>query len=98
MSKITLLGIVLISALTFSESLLESLRTEFDSDNPIEAAYELGTSQEYQQYDGNCTVTTHGYIWVDGASIYFNLTVEGPCDSRIAEIVRDAIRELRSIK
>lgn len=98
MSKITLLGIVLISVLTFSEGSLETLRAELTSDNPIEASSEQVTSMEYQEYGGNCTVTTHGYIWVDGASIYFKLTVEGPCDSRIADRVRDAIRELRGIK
>ncbi|MDH3697197.1 MAG: hypothetical protein OEQ81_00930 [Flavobacteriaceae bacterium] len=98
MSKITLIGIALISVFALSEPSLKTSEAAFNTDYPLKAASELVNTPEYQEYGGICTVTTHGYIWVDGATIYFRLTVEGPCDSRIADMVRDAIRELRGIK
>ncbi|NND15907.1 MAG: hypothetical protein HKN89_06240 [Eudoraea sp.] len=98
MSKIALIGITLFSVLAFSDSSPGQLSARYNSDFHPEGLYELVNSIENLSYLDDCTVTTHGYIYVDGVSLYVTLRVDGPCDSRLADKVRAAIRALRGIK
>lgn len=98
MSKIALIGITLISLLNISWNSLESAVTRDNSYAQIEKTYELVTTVENIGTGDDCTITTHGYAFVDGVAVYLELTVTGPCDSRLAAMVRAAIRALRGIK
>jgi len=98
MSKIALIGITLISLLTISGNSLESGLTRDNSYAQPEKTYDLVTTVENIRAGDDCTVTTHGYAFVDGVAVYFELSVTGPCDSRLAVKVRAAIRALRGIK
>tara|TARA_Y100001935_G_C17286490_1_gene500673 strand:+ start:1406 stop:1657 length:252 start_codon:yes stop_codon:yes gene_type:complete len=47
--------------------------------------------------DYGCSVTTSGTVEVgDNISIEMTITVEGPCDARLAQMVRDRIAEIRA--
>ncbi|MBT8236924.1 MAG: hypothetical protein KJO04_12070 [Bacteroidia bacterium] len=98
MSKIALIGIALISLLTYHDSTANDFGTASNSEIQFENIPMLAPSLEYQGVGGDCTVTTHGYIQIDGVAVYFTLSVNGPCDSSIADKVRAAIRALRGIK
>ncbi len=98
MSKIAILGITLISLLTFHESSLYALESASNSEIQYANILELAPSLEYPAVGSDCTVTTHGYLQIEGVAVYFTLRVDGPCDARIAEMVRAAIRALRGIK
>lgn len=98
MSKIAFIGITLISLLTISGNPLENWRTGNDSCAQLEKTHDQGTTLEYIEAGDDCTVTTHGYAYVDGVAVYLELSVTGPCDSSLADKVRAAIRSLRGIK
>ena len=98
MSKIALIGITIISLLTISGISLENGRTGDNSYAQLDKTHDLVTALEYIEDKDDCTVTTHGYAFVDGVAVYFELSVTGPCDSRLAAKVRAAIRALRGIK
>ena len=98
MSKIALIGITLISLLTISGNSLENERTGDNSYAQLDKTHDPVTTLEYIKALDDCTVTTHGYVFVDGVAVYLELSVTGPCDSRLAAKVRAAIRALRGIK
>ena len=50
-----------------------------------------------EEEDYGCSVTTSGTVEVgDDITIEMTITVEGPCDARLAQIVRDRIAEIRA--
>ena len=98
MSKLALIGIALISLLTYHDSSANDFGTASNSEIQYANILELAPSLEYPAVGSDCTVTTHGYLQIEGVAVYFTLRVDGPCDARIAEMVRAAIRALRGIK
>lgn len=42
-----------------------------------------------------CSVTSTGIVQTDGMAFEITLTVTGPCDSSLAQKMRDAIKEVR---
>ena len=86
MKSISIIVLFLVTTLSYGNSKNEI------TEKPLETEIVSLQNEDY-----GCSVTTSGTVEVgDNITIVMTITVEGPCDARIAQMVRDRIAEIRA--